>query len=112
MTLGEVMIGLFFFHRVGIDMNHNVRHRGKLMKHFVPDIFGDSRLKEAWIFKCDSRMKALDTHADFAAVNVNIWLTPDAAAVRIHPTQSTGLNNWKNNRVRIESGSASCARPV
>jgi Flp pilus assembly protein TadD len=45
----------------------------------LPDIFGDSRLKEAWIFKCDSRMKALDTHADFAAVNVNIWLTPDSA---------------------------------
>jgi Flp pilus assembly protein TadD len=45
----------------------------------LPDIFGDSKLKEAWIFKCDSRMKALDTHADFAAVNVNIWLTPDAA---------------------------------
>ena len=45
----------------------------------LPGIFADSRLKEAWIFKCDSRMKALDTHADFAAVNVNIWLTPDAA---------------------------------
>lgn len=45
----------------------------------LPDIFGDSKLKEAWIFKCDSRMKALDTHADFAAVNVNIWLTPDEA---------------------------------
>lgn len=45
----------------------------------LPAIFGDSRLKEAWIFKCDSRMKALETHADFAAVNVNIWLTPDSA---------------------------------
>jgi Tfp pilus assembly protein PilF len=45
----------------------------------LPRIFGNSQLKEAWIFKCDSRMKALDTHADFAAVNVNIWLTPDTA---------------------------------
>jgi Flp pilus assembly protein TadD len=45
----------------------------------LSDIFGDSTLKEAWIFKCDSRMKALDTHADFAAVNVNLWLTPDTA---------------------------------
>ena len=47
----------------------------------LPRIFGDSKLKEAWIFKCDSRMKALDTHADFAAVNFNIWLTPDEANV-------------------------------
>ena len=32
-----------------------------------------------WAFKCDSRQKGVNIHADFAAVNVNFWITPDEA---------------------------------
>ncbi len=44
-----------------------------------PGIFKGHRLMQAWSFKCDSRMKALNLHADAAAVNVNFWITPDEA---------------------------------
>ena len=32
-----------------------------------------------WAFKYDSRLKGINVHADFAAVNVNFWITPDEA---------------------------------
>lgn len=44
-----------------------------------PGIFKQHRLMQAWSFKCDSEMKALNLHADAAAVNVNFWITPDQA---------------------------------
>jgi hypothetical protein len=44
-----------------------------------PGIFKGHRLMQAWAFKCDSRMKGLNLHADAAAVNVNFWITPDDA---------------------------------
>jgi tetratricopeptide (TPR) repeat protein len=45
----------------------------------LPGIFKGHRLMQAWSFKCDSQMKALNLHADAAAVNVNFWITPDEA---------------------------------
>jgi hypothetical protein len=37
-------------------------------------------LQQLWGFKCESELPADSTnHADFAAVNVNFWLTPDKA---------------------------------
>lgn len=44
-----------------------------------PGIFKGHPLLQAWAFKCDSEMKALNLHADAAAVNVNFWITPDEA---------------------------------
>lgn len=44
-----------------------------------PGIFKGHRLMQAWSFKCDSQMKALNLHADAAAVNVNFWITPNEA---------------------------------
>jgi len=44
-----------------------------------PGIFKGHQLMQAWSFKCDSQMKALNLHADAAAVNVNFWITPDEA---------------------------------
>lgn len=44
-----------------------------------PGIFKRHPLRQAWAFKCDSEMKALNLHADAAAVNVNFWITPDEA---------------------------------
>jgi tetratricopeptide (TPR) repeat protein len=45
----------------------------------LPGIFGDHRLMQLWAYKYDSRMSGIDIHADFAAVNVNFWITPTEA---------------------------------
>ena len=44
-----------------------------------PGVFGDHRLTQCWAFKYDSTLTGINIHADFAAVNVNFWITPDAA---------------------------------
>lgn len=45
-----------------------------------PRIIGDAhRLLQLWGFKCHHYQPATSPHADFAAVNVNFWLTPDDA---------------------------------
>ena len=45
----------------------------------LPGIFGRYRLEQLWAYKYDSRLQGIATHADFAAVNVNFWVTPDEA---------------------------------
>ena len=45
----------------------------------LPGIFGRHRLEQLWAYKYDSRLQGIATHADFAAVNVNFWVTPDEA---------------------------------
>jgi tetratricopeptide (TPR) repeat protein len=42
-------------------------------------IFGAHALRYLWAFKCDGNLKGVNVHADFAAVNVNFWITPDEA---------------------------------
>ena len=42
-------------------------------------IFGQHPLRYLWAFKCDGRQKGVSIHADFAAINVNFWITPDEA---------------------------------
>ncbi len=49
------------------------------LRRTFPGIFKGHKLMQAWSFKCDSEMKALNLHADAAAVNVNFWITPDEA---------------------------------
>lgn len=49
------------------------------LKDSYPDIFGDHPLLQIWAFKYDSRLRGIPIHADFAAVNVNFWITPDEA---------------------------------
>ena len=46
-----------------------------------PAIFGSHMLEQAWAFKYDSTMKGINVHADFAAVNVNFWITRDQACL-------------------------------
>jgi hypothetical protein len=36
-------------------------------------------LRQFWGFKYDSGLQGIALHADFAAVNVNFWITPDEA---------------------------------
>jgi hypothetical protein len=43
-----------------------------------PRLVGDHRLSQVWGFKYNNQPKTA-AHADFAAVNVNFWITPDEA---------------------------------
>src|SRR5262249_26972059 len=45
----------------------------------LPGIFHHHTLRKLWGFKYDSRLSGIPMHADFPAVNVNFWLTPDEA---------------------------------
>jgi Tfp pilus assembly protein PilF len=42
-------------------------------------IFGPHALRYLWAFKCDGHLKGVNVHADFAAVHVNFWITPEEA---------------------------------
>mgnify|MGYP007047317362 FL=1 len=50
-----------------------------------PKIFKHHKLTQLWAFKYDSRARdktsfnGIGAHADFAAVNVNFWITPNSA---------------------------------
>ncbi len=61
------------------------------LRQALPGIFQQHPLRKLWSFKCDSSLKALERHADFAAVNVNFWITPDEA--NLDP-QTGGLVIW------------------
>jgi tetratricopeptide (TPR) repeat protein len=49
------------------------------LRSAYPAVFGSHPLLHHWAFKYDSRMSGIRVHADFAAVNVNFWITPDEA---------------------------------
>jgi tetratricopeptide (TPR) repeat protein len=57
----------------------------------MPGIFGGHPLAKTWAFKYDSRLSGIPIHADFAAVNVNFWITPDGA--NLDP-EGGGLGVW------------------
>lgn len=57
----------------------------------LPRIFRPHRLHLAWGIKYDSTLRGIPLHADFAAVNVNFWITPDEA--NLDPA-SGGLILW------------------
>jgi tetratricopeptide (TPR) repeat protein len=56
-----------------------------------PTIFCDHPLLFAWAFKYQQGLGGTRVHADFAAVNVNFWITPDEA--NLDP-QAGGLVVW------------------
>jgi hypothetical protein len=45
----------------------------------LPDIFGAHRLAQMWAFKYGAQSSGTRLHADAAAINLNFWITPDAA---------------------------------
>ena len=52
----------------------------ELHKSLSPDIMKkEYDLKYMWAYKYDERYNGIMTHADQAAINVNIWITPDEA---------------------------------
>jgi len=56
-----------------------------------PAILGEHPLLQLWGFKYDSTLTGIAVHADFAAVNINFWITPDEA--NLDP-DSGGLIVW------------------
>ncbi len=54
-------------------------------------IFNELRLTQAWIFKYDSNKTGTNIHADQASVNVNFWITPEAANLN---KSNGGLKIW------------------
>jgi hypothetical protein len=56
-----------------------------------PDIFASHPLQYLWAFKYDHQLQGIKVHADFAAVNVNFWITQDSA--NLDP-ESGGLVIW------------------
>jgi hypothetical protein len=61
------------------------------LRSTYPAIVGEHPLLQLWGFKYDSRLSGIAIHADFAAVNVNFWITADAA--NLDPA-SGGLVVW------------------
>lgn len=57
----------------------------------LPGIFAGHPIAKMWAFKYDSRLSGIPIHADFAAVNVNFWVTPDDA--NLNP-DGGGLGVW------------------
>jgi len=49
------------------------------LRSTYPVIFGQYPLLHFWGFKYDSNLSGIALHADFAAVNVNFWITSDDA---------------------------------
>ena len=48
----------------------------------MPKVFDNTNkrnLSQMWAFKYESKCPGIDIHADFAAINVNFWITPTAA---------------------------------
>ncbi|MGE5537378.1 MAG: tetratricopeptide repeat protein [Gemmatimonas sp.] len=64
---------------------------GRELPERLPGIFGDRPLLKVWAFKYGERRDGIGLHADFAAVNVNFWVTPDDA--NLDP-ESGGLMVW------------------
>jgi len=61
------------------------------LRSVYPAIVREYPLLRWWGFKYDSRLKGINVHADFAAVNVNFWIAPDDA--NLDP-ESGGLVIW------------------
>lgn len=45
----------------------------------LPGILGDQPVRMIWAYSYDQGMVGINPHADFAGVNMNFWITPDAA---------------------------------
>jgi hypothetical protein len=57
----------------------------------LPEVLRAHPLKYLWAFKYDSALSGINIHADFAAVNINFWITPDEAN---QDPESGGLVVW------------------
>ena len=49
------------------------------LRRAFPKAIGPHKLTHVWAYKYQSEMAGIATHADAAAVNVNVWITPTEA---------------------------------
>jgi hypothetical protein len=61
------------------------------LRRKYPTVFASHQLTGLWAFKYDSQLHGIGIHADYAAINVNFWITPDDA--NLDP-KSGGLVIW------------------
>jgi hypothetical protein len=60
-----------------------VRNAALQLESKMPKVFKGHSLGLWWLFKYTNQAKnGISIHADAAAVNINIWLTPDSAHVK------------------------------
>ena len=88
-----------------------------LRKKF-PKIFKSYSINQIWAYKYDSRakdkdssLKGINVHADFAAINVNFWVTPKEANLNpksgglivydVEAPEDWNFNTYNNNEKRI-----------
>lgn len=67
------------------------------LRALMPDVIGDLPLRQMWAYKYDSRLEGIEMHADFAAVNVNFWITPGQANL---DSASGGMIVWDKEAPR------------
>lgn len=49
------------------------------LRERLPAVLGDQPVRMIWAYSYDQGMVGINPHADFAGVNMNFWITPDAA---------------------------------
>jgi tetratricopeptide (TPR) repeat protein len=69
-------LGAFTRHGFGCPLLAQIAEE---LQTLFPAIFSGHGLGFLWGFKYDSSLAGINIHADEAAVNVNFWITPDAA---------------------------------
>jgi tetratricopeptide (TPR) repeat protein len=69
-------LGSFFRHGFNCPLLHQIAEE---LRQALPRIIGNRPLLQMWGYKYDATMQGIATHADFAAINVNFWITPDDA---------------------------------
>ena len=89
----------------------------ELRKKF-PKIFKSYSINQIWAYKYDSRaknkdssLKGINVHADFAAINVNFWVTPKEANLNpksgglivydVEAPEDWDFNTYNNNEKKI-----------
>ena len=89
----------------------------ELRKKF-PKIFKSYSINQIWAFKYDSRaknkdssLKGINVHADYAAINVNFWVTPKEANLNpksgglivydVEAPEDWDFNTYNNNEKKI-----------
>jgi Flp pilus assembly protein TadD len=85
---GNGYLGAFFDDGFASPLLYQISEE---LRTAMPEIFGSHTLRKLWAFKYDSRLSGIPMHADFAAVNVNFWITPDDS--NLEP-DSGGLEIW------------------
>lgn len=83
------------------------------LRRAMPSVLGDHALIQAWAFKYDQRMRGTNLHADLAKVNVNFWITPDAACedretggmviYDVPAPRNWSFQDYNNNRAKIDA---------